>query len=357
MICVEAGYLLHHVRTYAFVEYKHNLIEAIGHTALMLLYAVSLIMRNDSPEHWALEWFPQEGYSWFIVTVFAIVLPAPSIWFHCKHKELKREPQDEMEFGVMDNPLSRDVDINSGAPALQSKAAASLGRAKQAKMLREAKQTQVDNQKLRTEVAQLQKKLRMAFTNEPTTVAPTSTGQSQASVYALGGTDSLPTAEPAQELIVKELAEDETLSAETRDSAKKALEALATSKIQSLEAQFLTRQIQAQQDLETAKQRQAMAHEYAKQVQQVTDQRSEGEASTAKEMSEWLARHRLLLYADQVVRVAGADASLSDLHYLTESDVQEMSSTMTNIEKRRFQEALRAVRGPPTQEPEREPEL
>ena len=52
---------MHHMRTFAFINYKHNVIEAIGHAALMLLYAVALIMRVDNPEEWGAEWFPKTG--------------------------------------------------------------------------------------------------------------------------------------------------------------------------------------------------------------------------------------------------------------------------------------------------------
>ena len=31
VITAEAFYLMHHVRTFPFVDYKHNVIEALGH--------------------------------------------------------------------------------------------------------------------------------------------------------------------------------------------------------------------------------------------------------------------------------------------------------------------------------------
>ncbi len=63
IICVEACYLMHHMRTFPFISYKHNVIEGIGHVALMLLYTVTLIMRVDNPEYWGAEWFPKTGES------------------------------------------------------------------------------------------------------------------------------------------------------------------------------------------------------------------------------------------------------------------------------------------------------
>ena len=52
VITAEAFYLMHHVRTFPYVNYKHNLIEALGHQALMLMYAITLILRNDDEVMW-----------------------------------------------------------------------------------------------------------------------------------------------------------------------------------------------------------------------------------------------------------------------------------------------------------------
>jgi hypothetical protein len=52
VITAEALYLMHHVRTFPYVNYKHNLIEALGHQALMLMYAIALILRNDDEAMW-----------------------------------------------------------------------------------------------------------------------------------------------------------------------------------------------------------------------------------------------------------------------------------------------------------------
>ena len=87
VISAEAFYLMHHMRTYPFVIYKHNVIEALGHCALMLLYAISLILRNEDADAWDAEWFPKEGYGWFIVFLFAIVLPSPTVYFYCRDKD------------------------------------------------------------------------------------------------------------------------------------------------------------------------------------------------------------------------------------------------------------------------------
>eukprot|EP01045_Picozoa_sp_COSAG04_P008546 COSAG04_NODE_476_length_13722_cov_16.614707_1_plen_903_part_10 len=40
VIAIEAFFQMHHMRTYPFVSHKHNVMEALGHCALMLLYAI-----------------------------------------------------------------------------------------------------------------------------------------------------------------------------------------------------------------------------------------------------------------------------------------------------------------------------
>eukprot|EP01043_Picozoa_sp_COSAG02_P007055 COSAG02_NODE_207_length_29119_cov_41.071365_20_plen_248_part_00 len=64
MVATEAAFLMLHMRTYPFVVYKHNVIEALGHCSLMLLYAASLILRNVNEDDWDNEIFPQEACEW-----------------------------------------------------------------------------------------------------------------------------------------------------------------------------------------------------------------------------------------------------------------------------------------------------
>lgn len=87
VISTEAFFLMHHMRTYPFVVYKHNVMEALGHCALMLLYAISLILRNEDEDMWNAELFPKEGYGWFIVFIFAVVLPSPTVYFYRRDKD------------------------------------------------------------------------------------------------------------------------------------------------------------------------------------------------------------------------------------------------------------------------------
>eukprot|EP01043_Picozoa_sp_COSAG02_P029830 COSAG02_NODE_1874_length_10576_cov_8.410614_5_plen_205_part_00 len=52
VITAEAFFLMHHVRNFPFVNYKHNIIEALGHQSLMLMYAITLIIRNGDEAMW-----------------------------------------------------------------------------------------------------------------------------------------------------------------------------------------------------------------------------------------------------------------------------------------------------------------
>ena len=155
VISTEAFYLMHHIdmRTYPFVIYKHNVIEALGHCALMLLYAISLILRNEDDDAWDAEWFPKEGYGWFIVFIFAIVLPSPTVYFYRKDAGAKASGS-ELGEGFEENPLAiemgqsatEDGDGDSGELAVAKPA-----RAKLAKMQREGKDARAQVQKLQAE--------------------------------------------------------------------------------------------------------------------------------------------------------------------------------------------------------------
>ncbi len=58
---VEAGFLMHHVRTYPYVREQHNQVDALGHAALMLTYTITLILRNDDENAFVGEVFPRAG--------------------------------------------------------------------------------------------------------------------------------------------------------------------------------------------------------------------------------------------------------------------------------------------------------
>eukprot|EP01045_Picozoa_sp_COSAG04_P027625 COSAG04_NODE_4082_length_2316_cov_41.215607_3_plen_383_part_01 len=214
VITVEAFFQIHHVRTYPFVSYKHNVMESLGHCALMLMYAISLILRNDDDDDWDAEWFPKEGYGWFLVFLFVIVLPSPTLYFY--HKDTSGSTAEaKLGDGFEENPLAIEMAQSTTASGEDS-GGDKPARAKLAKMQREAKDAlalvqklQAENQQLKTSLAQV----------EATPTVAHSLGMELATVE-----DG--TADNAQETAMKERAADESLSEETREYAKKAVEVL-----------------------------------------------------------------------------------------------------------------------------------
>eukprot|EP01045_Picozoa_sp_COSAG04_P003951 COSAG04_NODE_167_length_21718_cov_556.193293_4_plen_352_part_00 len=107
----EAFFLMHHMRTYPFVNYKHNLMEAFGHCALILLYAVSLILRNNDEDDWRAEWLPKEGYGWFLVFLFVVVLPSPTVIYFQRGGKSRSNDASFVASGNVfesENPLAAD---------------------------------------------------------------------------------------------------------------------------------------------------------------------------------------------------------------------------------------------------------
>ena len=151
---------------------------------------------------------------------------------------------------------------------------------------------------------------------------------------------------------MKDLAADESLSEEARDSARKALDVLVSSQLLEIEqaaalkklevdAQFAQRQAQVErkskdasvQELEAEAQyirRQAEAEQMKAEAERLkarADIETEAQGQRSKdrsaaiikldaeadaEMTEWLGRHRLLRHAEAIARVAGPDAAPSD---------------------------------------------
>jgi|EP01043_Picozoa_sp_COSAG02_P036862 hypothetical protein len=73
---------------FPYVRKTHNQIDSAGHMALLLTYTVSLILRNsEDDEVFADEIFPVEGYGWFIVLIFAVGLPAPTVYSLCVYNK------------------------------------------------------------------------------------------------------------------------------------------------------------------------------------------------------------------------------------------------------------------------------
>eukprot|EP01045_Picozoa_sp_COSAG04_P002616 COSAG04_NODE_97_length_26459_cov_6.507246_4_plen_1426_part_00 len=431
VISIEAFFQMHHMRTYPFVVYKHNVMEALGHCALMLLYAISLILRNDDEDTWDAEWFPKEGYGWFIVFLFAIVLPSPTVYFYCRDKDGPSSGA-ELGEGFEENPLAielgqADVEDKEGDAETQQ---AQPARAKLAKMQREGKDARAQVQKLQIETQQQQaeiqqlheevqqqqqeiqqleaqgqldgdavRKSESALRKEVATlkaqlvaISSSAAGTQLATLpeSAAPPHHAAPVGGQAQEAAMKELAADESLSEEARESAKKAFEVLLSSQLLDIEqtaalnkieseAQFVNKQAQiertAEQDAELEKLESEAMFQVKKLESAAQTKRKKVDAKKrlqeaeglGEEMTEWLRVNRLQSCAVDICRFAGEyvphapahrhshalvdlrlprrDVMPDDLQYLTEENIEEIGSAMTHVEKMRLQAAVQALRG------------
>ena len=154
---------------------------------------------------------------------------------------------------------------------------------------------------------------------------------------------------------MKELAADESLSEDARESAKKAFEVLLSSQLLDIEqvaalkkleseAQFVDKQAQIEVAKLEAEAERINSKTEAQRKKAAAERLQAGVEAGTEDMAEWLARHRLLRYADQVAGIAGPDAVSSDLLFLEEEDVDELGSAMNRVEKRRLQAALDDLR-------------
>ena len=176
---------------------------------------------------------------------------------------------------------------------------------------------------------------------------------------------------------MKELAVDESLSEEARDSARKALEVLVSSQLHDIEqTAALKKRAGALKDLESealfadqqaqienrrleaaalaeatkveaeaqSKRKKLEAEAQAKTLLQIAELESSAAAEgLSEELTEWLKRHRLQKCAADIARIAGADIAPSDLQYLTDENVEEIGRGLTQVGRMRLQAALQAV--------------
>ena len=104
--------------------------------------------------------FRSKATAGFIVFIFAIVLPSPTVYFYRKDTGALGASGEASGDGFEENPLAIDVDNKSvaaddGDTSAES-ATAQPARAKLAKMQREAKDARSQVQKLQAQVQQLQ---------------------------------------------------------------------------------------------------------------------------------------------------------------------------------------------------------
>ena len=218
---VEAVYLMHHVRVYPYVRKQHNQIDSAGHMALVLTYAVTLILRNpEEDDAFVDEIFPREGYGWFIVFVYVVFLPGPTLYKLFKGQSGDDEVATTTTFD--ENPLARDTGADEWDFDSTQKLTEPTSLSKIAKMQREQKEIRSENEALRTEIVALRASAGAASDegsgdgSTPTYVppAPIETDPAKIELKAL-----------------QTIQDDESLAEEIRESAKKNIAELTAARL------------------------------------------------------------------------------------------------------------------------------
>ena len=229
---VEAGYLMYHMRTYPYIREQHNQIDAVGHMALVLTYTVSLILRNtDDEEAFIGESVSTEVYGWFIIFIYFVVLPAPTVYSFFSRNKAKGAATVESEF---DNPLAPEpINVSEGG------ATSSYSLSKLAKMQREKKEAQVENQALRTEVAALRAQNNALGASSGSGEGFDDANDGAPSVESVNYVPQEPVETDRTKIEMKALQgilDDESLAEDIRESAKKNIEVLTTARLLETDA-------------------------------------------------------------------------------------------------------------------------
>jgi hypothetical protein len=253
--------------------------------------------------------------------MFLVVLPAPTVYHFFVDKK-KAQATDESGFEV-DNPLHPETE--PGENNVGSKQQVPVARATLSKFQREAKEAQAQVKQLQMKLAQAEAKLK------------SSAGDSsvRADMEMLATVDTEAPAK-TQVDVMKDLAADESLSEEARESAKKTMALLVTTQIAET-----NRTVEQAATLSNLRSEEEFDGQLFKQL----GGKNDGVATSARQdLLAWLGANRLLRYAEVFLRVAGKDAHSSDLVFLTEENIETIGEAMTHVEQLRLATALQALR-------------
>ena len=337
----------------------------------MFTYMVTLVLRNDDDGVWESEWFPKDGYGFFLCFMYAIVIPAPTIYFFFK----ERKPEDKMTQGVseadhgaalFENPLTPDDEEQSSVPVFENatggnapaqQTARTLSQSKPkptpmkthvalAKLQRVSKQNIDQNKDLVIQNQDLLEKNEL-LSAENRQMQTTNDGKTR-----LGA--DMDSASPLQLESdgrnfegMKALVTDDTLTQDVRDAAKQSLDAHV---LDIIDRSTQERQIRAKQqalDSKLASVTVSIEH-HAKQANIARKQESvlhdelEGVklrnagaftvAMTARtSLREWLGEHRLIGHEQAFVDIGGRDVAVSDLRFLRPEDVDMIGTDMSCV--------------------------
>lgn len=331
----EAAFLMYHMRTYPYVRAQHNLVDAIGHFSLVLTYTIALILRNNDSE-FANESFPKEGYGWFVVFLYAVVLPAPTVYYFCNNTSESDKDQPEQlgttdNIGSFENPLTaEDVAGGDGTDDESNQVVRLPGTVgngstiavhKLARIQREMRDTLSENQELKRKNATLLAEASGAKVGlEVATTGFSETAATDAPASDLAAAPKL-TAEEIKIHKWKQLAEDEYLNEETRAAAKENIEQthaleLALAKTATKKS-FERREVQLEEALAPS-------------------------IAARQDWRKWLGKNRLLQHEGKIAELCGEYTAVDDLPLLDQEDLDTITSIMTKVEAARFVAAIRA---------------
>lgn len=325
---------------------KHNIIDALGHLALILTYVSAFIVRGDESD-FVHERFPVWGYGVFICFLYVVILPAPVVYYHRKEKRSDQESSKHAsangEQATFSNPLSGDVlEDESVYQATDAPTGANINRVAIAKLQRKAKETrdalnakEIENEAQRAEIQDLRDQV--SKTANHAANSNIATTQSRAGADGSTITNPAPVGPPD---VLRAFVDDETLDEETREAARSVIVAQATSQIDTM-AMVASRasKISELNDERRFKDRysNALAAVQSNDADMVTA------ATEWAAFRTWLGTYRLLRHEAHMGKVLGRDAGLGDLKLLEQQDIDELSSEMTRVEQARFTAAVRAL--------------
>eukprot|EP01043_Picozoa_sp_COSAG02_P010452 COSAG02_NODE_367_length_23739_cov_16.775127_10_plen_428_part_00 len=354
--------LLH---SFPYIEEKHNVMDAVGQTALLLTYSVSLILRNKDETDWANEWFPKAGYGWFLAFLFTVVLPAPIFIYLYINKKLEKTAVDDFLDGLGDNIATNLEDLTSESfdnpileaeegvydrdipseristrkkPKRESLKSSRSGptrtaiRVPLAKAHREIEELRSENQQLLMEKQELTAALEGARTSvEDTTPVLNVADRSVTSVH--GGKPvaiGLQQGDLERVTELKALADDGMLGKETLNAAKQHLEMHVVADLQ-VRKKWL-------------KSCEYGTYEHLRQEARMNADAGDASIADAREsLRTWLTPLRLIHHELKFVEVGGRAMCAEDLKMCGHEDIDALCADMTSFEKTRFMEAIKQL--------------
>lgn len=343
---IEAFFLMHHMRTYPYTVDKHNLTDALGHLAPILTYVSALIVRGDE-EDFVHEWFPEDGYGWFICLLYVFVLPAPTIYYFMQDKgEASETPTRKDDEGTFFNPLGGDdenANTSNDSAGAANATGATQNRAGVAKLQRQTKEMRgkvqealLENEAQRTEIKELKEQLASTRSSSgiPSSVLTTTTVD-----------DVEVPAVRDQNDVLRAYVDDESLSEATREAAKASLTAQADSQIE--QSQQVAVAMSRAAKLSDLTEERRFKGRYSQVI--TAAQANDGDMATAAAeravYRAWLGTSRLLRHEVHMDKVLGRDVAMSDLKLLTQQDIDDLGAEMTRVEQARFAAAVQALQG------------